>query len=137
MLTRNELLSSYYFLFICLYCFHVSKWKSVSWVFFFYCCLIFSIVDPLNYVFFSWYRSTGTQPKKSISFIGPGKGAQRKGSVSATQSRMAMSKTMVVPADVKTSEKISISNIKGITQVIFLRILSLFENDTLKKLMKC
>lgn len=53
-----------------------------------------------------------------------------KGYSGATQSRMAMSKTMInVP---ETKEKVSISSPKTVIQVIFFRILSLFENGTIK-----
>ncbi|KAM5268958.1 dynein axonemal intermediate chain 4 isoform 3-T3 [Hipposideros larvatus] len=61
--------------------------------------------------------NTGTQPVKSISFIGPGKGAQTKRSVSVLQSRIAVSRSTMLLPDVKTAEKMSISNIRGITQV--------------------
>ncbi|XP_008070396.1 WD repeat-containing protein 78 isoform X1 [Carlito syrichta] len=62
------------------------------------------------------YRSSATQPKKSISFISPVRGAPAKSYAGANQSRMAISKTMVVP-ELKLAEKINISSTK-ITQVL-------------------
>lgn len=47
---------------------------------------------------------------------------------------MALSKTMVIPSDIRTTEKMNISSTKVVTQVIDFRILSLFENDTMKNL---
>ncbi|XP_011367904.1 LOW QUALITY PROTEIN: WD repeat-containing protein 78 [Pteropus vampyrus] len=61
--------------------------------------------------------NTGTQPAKSISFIGLARGVQVKGYASAYQSRMGASKTMVILPDIKT-EKISISNTRAAIQVI-------------------
>nr|KAF6509085.1 hypothetical protein HJG63_020639 [Rousettus aegyptiacus] len=61
--------------------------------------------------------NTGTQPAKAISFTGLAKGTQAKGYPSACQSRMGLSKTMVVPSDIKT-EKSNISSTKATIQVI-------------------
>ena len=58
------------------------------------------------------------------------------GYISANQSRMAVSKTMVILPDPKTVEKMNISSTKTVTRVIFFRILSLFENDTGKNLIE-
>ncbi|XP_010987376.1 dynein axonemal intermediate chain 4 [Camelus dromedarius] len=61
----------------------------------------------------------GSQPGKSISFTGLAKGAQMKGGyIGANQSRMAMSKTMLIVSDVKTTEKMTISTTKTAIQVI-------------------
>ncbi|KAM9107351.1 dynein axonemal intermediate chain 4 isoform 2-T2 [Megaptera novaeangliae] len=63
-------------------------------------------------------RNTGAQPKRSISSTGPAKGAQMKGGyISANQSRMAVSKTMVILPDPKTVEKMNISSTKTVTRV--------------------
>uniref|UniRef100_A0A8D0UJP9 Dynein axonemal intermediate chain 4 n=1 Tax=Sus scrofa TaxID=9823 RepID=A0A8D0UJP9_PIG len=63
--------------------------------------------------------NVGAQPRRSISFNGPAKGAQvRGGYVGANQSRMALSKTMVIPSDIRTTEKMNISSTKVVTQVI-------------------
>lgn len=56
---------------------------------------------------------------------------------SSNQSRMGMSKNMMILPEVKISERMNIPMTKTVTQVIFFSILSLFENDTLKNLMKC
>uniref|UniRef100_A0A8C9BD64 Dynein axonemal intermediate chain 4 n=1 Tax=Phocoena sinus TaxID=42100 RepID=A0A8C9BD64_PHOSS len=62
--------------------------------------------------------NTGTQSKRSISFTGPAKGAQMKGGyISANQSKMAGSKTMVILPDPKTVEKMNISSTKTATRV--------------------
>lgn len=92
-----------------------------------------SVMDPLYYVFFSRYRSVGPQPKKSISFTNTVKGGQTKGYIGANQSRMAMSKTLIVLPEIKT-EKMNISTPRTVIQVIFFRILSVFENGTIKNL---
>ena len=75
-------------------------------------------MDPLYYVFFSWYRNVASQPKKSISFTGSVKGIQTKGYAGANQSRMGMSKIMTVLPEMKV-EKMNISTTKAVTQVIF------------------
>ncbi|XP_004431634.1 PREDICTED: WD repeat-containing protein 78 [Ceratotherium simum simum] len=59
-----------------------------------------------------------SQPRKSISVTGPVKGAQTKGYFGANQTRMAMSKTMIVLPDIKTVEKASVSTTRTVTQVI-------------------
>uniref|UniRef100_A0A8C3W1P5 Uncharacterized protein n=1 Tax=Catagonus wagneri TaxID=51154 RepID=A0A8C3W1P5_9CETA len=47
------------------------------------------------------------------------KGAQiRGGYAGSNQSRMAVSKTMVIPSDIKTTEKMNISSTKVVTQVL-------------------
>lgn len=90
-------------------------------------------MNPSCYVIFSWYRSTGPQPKKSISFISTVKGTQTKGYSGANQSRMALSKTLTIAPEIK-AEKMSISTPRIVIQVIFFRILSLFENGIIKNL---
>ena len=111
--------------------FHVPKWHSA----FFPVVLFFFTSGSSVNIFFPWYRNVGAQPRRSISFNGPAKGAQvRGGYVGANQSRMALSKTMVIPSDIRTTEKKNISSTKVVTQVTDFRILSLFENDTMKNL---
>lgn len=59
-----------------------------------------------------------------------------KGYIGANQSRTTMSKTMTIIPETKISEKMNISTTKAVIQVILFRILSLFENEILTKLMK-
>ncbi|XP_039089343.1 dynein intermediate chain 4, axonemal [Hyaena hyaena] len=63
------------------------------------------------------WLSTIEQPKKSISFISTAKKTQIKGYSGLNQSRMAMSKTMIIGPDVK-AEKMNISTSKTVIQVI-------------------
>ena len=51
------------------------------------------------------------------------------GYAGANQSRMAMSKNMMILPEAKQMEKMTISSAKTVTQVIFFRIPNLFEND--------
>ena len=136
MLTYNELLSGYY-IFSCLYDQIVSMFLSESLLFFFLLANISSILDLLCYIFFSWHRNVGLAPGKSISFVGASKGALMKGGYAgANQSRMAMSKNMMILPEAKQVEKMTISSAKTITQVLFFRILNLFENDAGKNLIE-
>lgn len=62
--------------------------------------------------------NVGLGPRKSISFVGPGKGALIKGGYAgANQSRMAMSKNMMILPEAKQMEKMTISSAKTVTQV--------------------
>ncbi|XP_058159362.1 dynein axonemal intermediate chain 4 isoform X4 [Dasypus novemcinctus] len=61
--------------------------------------------------------SSSSTTRKSISFISPVKGTQTKGYAGATQSRMAMSKTLVILPEIKT-EKMGISTNNTYIQVI-------------------
>ncbi|XP_002921998.4 WD repeat-containing protein 78 [Ailuropoda melanoleuca] len=63
------------------------------------------------------WLSVGPQPKKSISFTNTVKGGQTKGYIGANQSRMAMSKTLMVLPEIKT-EKMNISTPRTAIQVI-------------------
>ncbi|XP_045658029.1 dynein axonemal intermediate chain 4 isoform X4 [Ursus americanus] len=63
------------------------------------------------------WLSVGPQPKKSISFTNTVKGGQTKGYIGANQSRMAMSKTLMVLPEIKT-EKMNISTPRTVIQVI-------------------
>ena len=56
------------------------------------------------------------------------------GYAGANQSRMAMSKNMMILPEAKQVEKMTISSAKTITQVLFFRIPNLFENDAGKNL---
>ncbi|XP_008567225.1 PREDICTED: WD repeat-containing protein 78 [Galeopterus variegatus] len=56
--------------------------------------------------------NSSTQPKKSISFTGTIKGPPMKGYIGANQSRMALSKTMLIPPELKTIEKMNIASTK-------------------------
>ncbi|XP_012657093.1 WD repeat-containing protein 78 [Otolemur garnettii] len=67
----------------------------------------------------SYGLSDNLQARKSISFIGPGKATQAKGYAGANQSRMVMSKTMILPPELRT-EKMNISSIKTV---------QVFDND--------
>ncbi|XP_058159360.1 dynein axonemal intermediate chain 4 isoform X2 [Dasypus novemcinctus] len=62
-------------------------------------------------------KSSSSTTRKSISFISPVKGTQTKGYAGATQSRMAMSKTLVILPEIKT-EKMGISTNNTYIQVI-------------------
>lgn len=73
--------------------------------------------------------------RRSISSANQAKGAQAKGYLGANQSRMAMSKNILILPDMKT-EKMNIPTPRTATQVIFFRILSLFEIDTVKNLIE-
>ncbi|XP_049735483.1 dynein axonemal intermediate chain 4 isoform X1 [Elephas maximus indicus] len=61
--------------------------------------------------------TVGPQVRKSISFISTVKGTQTKGYAGANQSRMAMSKTMMILPEMKI-EKMNISSPKMVIQVI-------------------
>lgn len=128
MLTHSSkvaIISCLYFRF-----FHVSEC-----VFFLLLVSFSSIVDPLYYVFFSSYRTITSQPK-SISFPGKVKATQTRGYFGANQSRMAVSRTAMILPDMKSAEKLNSPTSRTVTQVIFFRILSLFENDVMKNLME-
>ncbi|XP_053446437.1 dynein axonemal intermediate chain 4 isoform X2 [Nycticebus coucang] len=71
-------------------------------------------------VFVFTFRNDNVQVRKSISFIGSGKGPQSKGYAGANQSRMGMSKTMILPPELKTAEKMNISGTKTV---------QVFDND--------
>ena len=58
------------------------------------------------------------------------------GYAGANQSRMTMSKNMMILPEAKQIEKMTISSAKTVTQVIFFRILNLFENYTGKNLIE-
>ena len=58
------------------------------------------------------------------------------GYAGANQSRMAMSKNMMILPEAKQVEKMTISSAKTITQVLFFRIPNLFENDAGKNLIE-
>nr|XP_020751798.1 WD repeat-containing protein 78-like [Odocoileus virginianus texanus] len=62
--------------------------------------------------------NVGLAPRKSISFVGASKGTLMKGGYAgANQSRMAMSKNMMILPEAKQVEKMTISSAKTITQV--------------------
>ncbi|XP_022352889.1 WD repeat-containing protein 78 isoform X1 [Enhydra lutris kenyoni] len=63
------------------------------------------------------WLSIGPQPKKSISFTNTVKGGQTKGYLGANQSRMAMSKTLMVLPEIKT-EKMNMPTVRTPIQVI-------------------
>uniref|UniRef100_A0A673UTI1 Dynein axonemal intermediate chain 4 n=1 Tax=Suricata suricatta TaxID=37032 RepID=A0A673UTI1_SURSU len=63
------------------------------------------------------WLSTSQLPKKSISFLSRAKKTQIKSYTGASQSRMAMSKSMIIGPDVK-AEKMSISTPRTVIQVI-------------------
>ncbi|XP_032725937.1 WD repeat-containing protein 78 isoform X4 [Lontra canadensis] len=63
------------------------------------------------------WLSVGPQPKKSISFTNTVKGGQTKGYLGANQSRMAMSKTLMVLPEIKT-EKMNMPTVRTPIQVI-------------------
>ena len=58
------------------------------------------------------------------------------GYAGANQSRMAMSKNMMILPEAKQVEKMTISSAKTITQLLFFRIPNLFENDAGKNLIE-
>ena len=58
------------------------------------------------------------------------------GYAGANQSRMTMSKNMMILPEAKQIEKMTISSAKTVTQVILFRILNLFENYTGKNLIE-
>ncbi|XDA70044.1 hypothetical protein R6Z07F_000420 [Ovis aries] len=62
--------------------------------------------------------NVGLGPRKSISFVGAGKGTLMKGGYAgANQSRMTMSKNMMILPEAKQIEKMTVSSAKTVTQV--------------------
>lgn len=81
---------------------------------------------------FSLYRAV-LQSKKSISFTEKAKEALKKGFSGVNQSRMGVSRNLVILPEMKTTEKVNVPGPKTV-QVMFFRNLGLFLKDIMKNL---